>query len=362
MTTSVYIHIPFCEHLCSYCDFTKRFYDEEIAKKYLEALKKEIISNYQGEIIKTLYVGGGTPSAISFNNLLKLKEIVNIFKMNQDYEFTFEVNPENIDKQKLELLKEIGVNRISMGVESTNNHFLKYLGRNHDFHMVQEKISLIKKVGIKNINVDLIYALPNQTINDVKTDLDNILKLDVHHISTYSLEIHNNTILGIKKEKNINEDLDSEMYYFIANYLKEKGFEHYEVSNFCKNNHYSYHNLVYWNNNHYYGFGLGASGYVGSIRYENTRNLTKYLQGIYRYNEEKISEKDNLSYALILGFRLIKGINKKNFRDKYHRELIEMYNIKELIERNYLQDDGFYIKIRYDKVYVENNILENFVD
>lgn len=362
MTTSVYIHIPFCEQICSYCDFTKRFYHEEIASNYLDALKKEIIENYHEEIVKTIYVGGGTPSSLSIKNLIKLKDIIQIFKRNHNYEFTFEVNPENIDKDKLALLIEMGVNRISMGVESTQKKYLEYLGRHHDFKMVQEKIALIKEMGIKNINVDIIYALSNQTIDDVKIDLDNIMSLDVNHISAYSLEIHDNTLLKIRNQKSIIEDIDSDMYYFICNYLKEKGFTHYEVSNFCKHNTYSTHNLVYWNNEEYYGFGLGAAGYFENIRYENTKNMAKYLEGNYRLNYETLTEKDKISYALILGFRLINGINKEEFKKKYHQELTDLYNIKELIKRNYLQDDGFYIKIKYDKIYVENNILENFVD
>lgn len=361
MTTSIYIHIPFCEHICTYCDFCKRFYNEDIVSKYLDELKKEIDNNYQGEVIKTLYIGGGTPSSLDLNNLSKLKEIISTIKVDKNLEFTFEVNPENIEKEKFLLLKAMGVNRISMGIESTNNKFLKYLGRHHDFSLVKEKIKLIKELGFKNINVDLIYALPNENIDDLKNDLDNILSLNVNHISTYSLEIHDNTILGIKKEKNIKEDLDSDMYKFICKYLKKNGFNHYEISNFCKKDSYSRHNLVYWKNDEYYGFGLGAAGYVNNVRYDNTRSLYKYLKGNYCLNEEKIVLKDKISYELILGFRLINGINKDEFKEKYGVELENQYNIRDLIKQGYLVDDGFNIKVSYDKIYVENRILENFL-
>ena len=190
----------------------------------------------------------------------------------------------------------------------------------------------------------------------------NILSLDVDHISTYSLEIYNNTILGIKKEKNIEEDLDSDMYNVIKETLTKNGFIHYEVSNFCKNNYYSRHNLVYWKNQEYYGFGLGASGYVNNIRYDNTRSIKDYFNNKVVLNEEKINKKDQISYELILGFRLLKGINKEEFKKKYQEELIDQYNIKDLIKKGYLIDDSENIKVNEKYIYVENSILENFID
>ena len=360
MTTSAYIHIPFCDNICNYCDFCKRYSYPNIVNNYLEALEKDIKDNYKGEVLKTIYIGGGTPSSLTIKELTKLMKIIKLFKLDTNYEFTFECNPESVTEEKLVLLKENGINRISLGIESTNDKFLKYLGRKHDFNLVKEKIKLIKKY-FDNINVDLIYALPNETISDLKKDLQNIVKLNVNHVSTYSLEIHDNTILGIKKIKNINEELDSDMYNEICNYLKENNYTHYEVSNFCKDNTYSRHNMVYWKNNEYYGFGLGASGYVNNIRYDNTRSMYKYINGNKVLNAEKLNKQDKISYELILGFRLIEGINKEEFKKKYNVNLIEEYNIKELIKHGYLIDDGINVKISYDKIYIENSILENFV-
>lgn len=362
MITSIYIHIPFCSNICTYCDFCKIYYNEEIASMYLDSLEKEIKDNYHGEKLKTLYIGGGTPSSLSINNLKKLMKIIKLFKFYDNYEFTVEVNPESIDEEKLLLFKENGVNRISMGIESTNNIYLKYLGRCHSFDLVKEKIELIKKIGIKNINVDLIYAIPKQTINDLKNDLDNIISLDITHISTYSLEIHDNTVLGIKKEKNINDDLDRDMYEYICRYLKNNGYNHYEISNFSKENYESKHNLVYWHNEKYYGFGLGASGFIDNLRYTNTRSIKDYINGKRVVYKEYLNEKDLISYELILGFRLIKGINKKIFKEKYNKELIDMYNIRDLINKGILINDNDYIKIKEDYLYIENNILENFIE
>ena len=361
MTTSAYIHIPFCDNICTYCDFCKRYNYDCIVNKYLNALESDIKDNYRGEKLKTIYIGGGTPSSLSLKQLSKLMKIIKLLKLDKDYEFTFECNPENIDEEKLIILKKNGVNRISLGVESTSDKYLKYLGRNHDFKMVKEKVELIKKY-INNINVDLIYALPNETIAELKEDLHKIVKLNVNHVSTYSLEIHDNTILGIRKTKSISEDLDSDMYDTICNYLKENGFNHYEVSNFCKDNSYSRHNMVYWKNEEYYGFGLGASGYVKDTRYDNTRSMVNYIKGERLLNKEIITLVSKISYELILGFRLINGINKNEFKEKYGVELIDKYNIKELINDGLLIDDSSNIKICYDKIYVENTILENFVE
>ena len=360
MTTSAYIHIPFCDNICTYCDFCKRYNYPKIIDKYLTSLEKDIKLNYKGEVLKTIYIGGGTPSSLNNLELTKLMKITKLLKLDHDYEFTFECNPENITEEKLIILKENGVNRISIGLESSIDKHLKYLGRNHDYLMVQEKIKLIKKY-FNNINVDLIYALPNETIDELKIDLYNIVNLDVNHVSTYSLEIHDNTILGIRKTKSINEELDSDMYNEICNYLKENGYNHYEISNFCKDNYYSRHNMVYWKNEEYYGFGLGASGYVNNIRYDNTRSMYNYVNGKRILNKEKLTKKDKISYELILGFRLVNGINKNDFKKKYHLNLIDQYNIKELIKFGLLIDDGEYIKVSSDKLYIENIILSNFV-
>jgi len=361
MTKSVYIHIPFCEHICNYCAFCKQYYNKEIVSKYLNTLEREIDSIYKGEKLETIYIGGGTPSCLDIDDLKNLFRIIKKFKLENDYEFTIEVNPENIDIEKLMLMKNNGVNRISMGIESTNNEILKYLNRKYDYELVLKKISLIKEIGFKNINVDLMYAINNETLDDLENDLNNLIKLDITHISTYSLMIEPNTIFDIKKIESIDDELDYLMYKRICKKLKENGFNHYEVSNFAKKGYESRHNLVYWQNREYYGFGLGASGYINGVRYDNTRSMTNYLNDSYVLNKEILYEKDIISYELILGLRLINGINKKKFFNKYKKQLIEMYNIKNLIKNNDLVDDGENIFINYDKIYIENSILINFV-
>ena len=358
---SVYIHIPFCNHICSYCSFTKFYYDKKKVSEYLNSLKQEIELNYKGEIIKTLYIGGGTPSSLNIDELNKLFEIIKIFKLDNDLEFTIEVNPENITLEKIKLFKENKVNRISIGVESTNDKFLQYLGRNHDFNKVKEKIKLIKDVGINNINVDLIYALPNESLKDLENDIDNILSLDITHISTYSLMIEPHTKLYINNEKNIDEEIDYLMYKLIIKKLTKHKYNHYEISNFSLKGYESRHNLVYWNNEHYYGFGLGASGYIDNIRYTNTTSLKEYNKFNFIKDREILSKKDIISYELILGFRKINGINKNDFYNKYNVDIKSLYNIKELLNLGDLQENTSNIYINYDKIYVENQILMNFI-
>ena len=358
---SVYIHIPFCSNICSYCRFSKFLYRESSVLKYLKALEKEIKTNYKKELIKTIYIGGGTPSSLNIDELEKLFQIIKIFKFDTNLEFTVEVNPENITLEKLQLFKKNKVNRISIGIESTNKKYLKYLNRLYDFNLVKEKIKLIKMVGIDNINVDLMYAIKNQTLKELSIDLDNIISLDIKHISTYSLMIEPNTILGIKKEKPIDDELDYKMYNLIIKKLKEHNFIHYEVSNFSKVGYESKHNLVYWSNLNYYGFGLGASGFINNIRYTNTTSLQKYNQLVFISEYEVLTKKDMITYELILGFRKIEGINKQEFFNKYKLDIHEVFNIKDLLDKKYLEENSSNIYIKYDKIYVENSILINFV-
>ena len=359
MSKSVYIHIPFCEEICSYCDFCKMFYTENLVDKYLEKLKKEIEKNYKNESIETIYIGGGTPSSLNLKQLTKLFEIIKIFNLSKNIEFTFECNL-NIDNKKLELLFKNKVNRLSFGVQSFNEKNLKFLNRNHNKEDIFNVIKNAKKIGFKNINIDLIYALPNQTLKELDEDLDLFLKLDVNHISTYSLIIEPNTILYNNKIKNIDEELDYKMYELIIKKLKD--YNHYEISNFAKEGYESKHNLTYWNNLEYYGFGLSASGYINNIRYDNTRSINKYLKGNYILNKEIIDINRELEYEFILGFRKIKGINKNNFYQKYNINILDNKIIKKLINENKLIDDNENIYINPKYIYVENSILEEFIN
>lgn len=354
---TVYIHIPFCSNICSYCDFAKVFYDKKWINDYLNNLEKEIGNNYKGEEIKTIYIGGGTPSSLSLEELEKLFEIIKIFKKHKKIEFTFESNIEDVTKDKLNLLKKFGVNRLSFGVQSFNDDKLKYLNRLHRKNDIKKTIQLSKEVGFENINVDLIYATPKDTMDILKKDIEEILNLDIPHISTYSLIIENNTFLGIKKESNIEDELDSEMYYFIKEKLEEKNYSHYEISNFAKVGFESKHNLTYWNNENYYGFGAGASGYTNNRRYNNTRSITKYIEGNYLQSEEKLSNEEQLSEEIMLGFRKIEGINIKKINKKYSINFLDDFKLYDSIEKGYLEINGTNVRIVDRYLYLSNEIL-----
>ena len=358
---SVYIHIPFCKKICSYCDFCKFIYNSTWVDKYLNALKKEIDDRYLDNPIKTIYIGGGTPSSLSINELNKLFEIIKCFKKTNDYEFSFECNLNDINEDLISLLVKNGVNRISIGVESFNKNNLDFLNRSANFKEALQKINICKELGLNNINVDLIYAIPKECLLTLKRDLKYIKKLNVNHVSTYSLMIEDHTVLKNNNIQSIPEEVDYKMYKTICHKLKKYGYNHYEISNFAKKGYESKHNLVYWNNEEYYGFGLGASGYIEGVRYDNTKSLTEYLKGNTILNKEILSEKEIMDYEIILGLRKTGGINTKAFYDKYHVNIQNQYKINELLaEKDLIYKNGN-IFINPDKLYIMNEILVKLI-
>lgn len=354
---AVYIHIPFCKSICSYCDFCKVFYNEAWIKKYLECLQNEIEDNYMNEEIETIYIGGGTPSALKKKHLEQLFTILKIFHAPNLKEFTFECNLNDITEELLLTLKENGVTRLSIGIESFHPEKLKYMGRNHTFEEAKEKIGLCRKLGFDNINLDFIYGFHFETVKSMKKDLKKIVKLKPEHISTYSLMIEDNTLLKINQFPEIEEDLDAKMYKEIGKLLKRKKYNHYEVSNFALKNKESIHNKRYWQNKEYFGFGLGASGYIDKVRYTNTLSLTKYLKNDYTGEKNLITNQDVMDNHLMLGFRLTKGINLKEFEQIYHVPMEKVYPIKPLLKNGDLIQKKGNVFINPDKLYIMNEIL-----
>ena len=350
---SLYIHIPFCNKICSYCDFAKFNKNNKWVDRYLISLKEEINKNYQGELLKTIYIGGGTPSSLNMNQLKELFNILKVLNIGPDYEFTFECNIEDINEDLLVLLKDNKVNRLSIGIQSFNKKILKVLGRETNVN-INEKI-LIAKKHFKNINVDFIYGVFDTDINDLKEDLDKFYNLDINHISIYALILEDNTLLKVNNYKELDEDVQRDMYDFIRNYLKEKGYTHYEISNFAKEGYESIHNLTYWNNEEYYGFGLGASGFISKIRYENTRNLNKYLDGNHILESHVLNENENMENEMILGLRKINGVNKEKFHLKYNKKIEEVFDVKKLKENK----DYYYIDS--NELFISNSILIDFI-
>lgn len=357
---SIYIHIPFCNSICTYCDFCKIFYNKKYINDYLNNLEQEIKVRYKSEIVNTIFIGGGTPSSLDDEELIRLMNIIEIFKLNDNYEFTVECNIESITENKLKIMKKYGVNRISIGVESFDNSIIKLLGRNHTKKDVYNKMKIVKRY-FSNINIDLIYAAYDD-INILKSDIDCFLKLDIPHISTYSLIIEDNTMLKINGMKNIDEDIDYEMYKYIEDALEKNDYIHYEISNYAKNGYQSKHNLVYWNNEEYYGFGLSSTSYINNERITNTKNLRKYLNGEY-LDTSVYEDKDiRMENEIMLGLRKLDGINLDRFKDKFNVSLEDIYNIDNLVRNGYLIRDNNCIKIDKKYMYISNEIIVRILE
>lgn len=324
---SLYIHIPFCDHICSYCDFTKLFYNQKFEKDYIKALKNEIKSTVTNKV-STLYFGGGTPTSLSDEGFEDILKFASNYLDKKDYEFSVEANVENLTKEKLEIMKAQGVNRLSIGVQSTCNSLLKEIGRHHTFEEAKEIVFLAKSMGFNNINIDLIYGFKNETLNDLEKDLEEFIKFDIDHISTYSLIVDKGSILYNKKYPVQEENESRKFYEFIVSYLREHGYERYEISNFARNKKYSRHNLTYWHNEEYFGCGLGASGYVKNVRYENTKSLTNYLKEKYVAFKEEITNQSLEEYFLLTNLRLENGFDTKKYKALFGENFLDKYKDK----------------------------------
>lgn len=356
----IYIHIPFCSHICSYCDFPKMLYDHKFCLKYLDALEREIKERYLGEEVVSLYIGGGTPTSLSEKEFERLLQITRLFKKSSSVEFTVESNVEGLSNEKIRLIKKYGVNRVSLGVQSFHDDTLKILGRNHDVKMVREVVSSLKKAGIFNISIDYIYGV-SDCLKEVEEDIETFLALDVPHFSAYSLIIEENTLFSIQKRKYIDEEKEYQMYQMIEKILIKNHYQHYEISNYGKKGYFSLHNLNYWNNGCYYGFGLGAVSYLNHVRISNTLNLGEYIKGNYRKEEIEEDIKVRISNEFILGLRKIEGIDATIFFQKYHLNILHIPCVLDLIEEKKLIYQNHHLFISPKYLYLSNEILINFI-
>ena len=358
---ALYIHIPFCTYLCNYCDFTKLQYFSKFVIPYLNELKKEI-EHYHVEEIDTIYVGGGTPTSLSLDELKTLLEIIKPYSKGVK-EYTFEANPDTLTVDKLSLLKDYGVNRLSIGVESTDSNTLKACNRHHTFLDAKEAINNARKVGFNNINVDIILGL-QENIEKVKEDIMNIVSLDVEHISCYSLTVHEHTKFYMDGRKDLDDDIARNYYDLVSSILKEKGYIHYEISNFAKKGHHSLHNLTYWKDEEYFGLGLGASGYLDNVRYTNTKSITKYLKGEYKDYEEVVSKEDDKEYFIMLNLRTIFGLSLSTYQNRFQEDLYKKKKneIDELIQNGYLIKENDTLIPTYEGMMTLDSIVLKLID
>jgi len=359
---SLYVHIPFCNEICSYCDFVKVYKDENIVYKYLECLKRELDKLNIG-CLKTIYIGGGTPSCLDEGQLDFLLNMLSNIKLDNDYEYTIEANPESLSENKIKILKKYGVNRVSLGVQTFDEKLLKLLNRKHSLDDVKSVCNNLDKYGINNYSFDFIYALPFQTIDMINKDLDIAFSLSPKHLSFYSLIIEEHTKFYIDGYRESEDSKQREMYDFIYNKLKGKGYKRYEISNFSLDGYNSKHNKVYWYDEMYYAIGVSASGYIDNVRYTNTKSLTKYLEGINQREEEIITEEDNIIEYIMLNLRLDEGIDLIKFNEKFHFDFLGKYKekIKKLTSLNLLTYNNNRIFASYDGSLILHQIIEEFM-
>ena len=319
---SLYIHIPFCEHICNYCDFPKLQYFSTFSKKYLKKLKEEIDSFNISHQLDTIYIGGGTPTALSDEEFEDLLSYLDKYCLGVK-EYTIEANPESLSLNKIKMMKNHHVNRVSIGVESTIDKYLLMMNRHHHYDDVKKAIDLLFDNRIDNINVDLILGMPGYDLSSLKIDLDNLSSLNIKHISCYSLTVSPHTGFYINNIKPQEDDQMREYYDFVHYYLLDKGFIHYEVSNWAKPGYESRHNLTYWKDERYYGAGLGASGYIDNIRYTNTKSINAYIKGENIRNEEIVGLNDDRTYYILTNMRTIYGINLIDYQKRFNSSLLE---------------------------------------
>ena len=369
--TSAYVHIPFCTQICYYCDFSKVFIKNQPVDSYLEHLLQEFHS-YDIQKLRTLYIGGGTPTALSASQLEVLLEgLTKNLDLSVLEELTIEANPGDLDADKIAVLQNSAVNRVSLGVQTFDDKMLKKIGRSHTEKDIYENIDRLKLAGFDNISIDLIYALPGQTMDQVKDNVAKAIALDIPHMSLYSLILENHTVFMNRMRRGKlplpKEELEAEMFEYIIAELEKAGFEHYEISNFSKLGFESRHNLMYWDNAEYYGIGAGASGYVDGVRYKNHGPIRHYLkaveEGSARINEEHLSQREQMEEEMFLGLRKKSGVSMARFEEKFARSFQELYGeiVKDLVQQGLMQLDGDYVRMTKRGLFLGDTVAERFI-
>lgn len=376
----IYIHMPFCKRKCYYCDFVSYTNKESKVKEYIDCVIKEI-NSYELEKynITTIYIGGGTPSFVNGYDIKRIIEnIRNKLKNNntklEDIEITIEVNPGTVTAEKLRNYKEAGINRISVGLQATQDKLLKQIGRIHNYQDFLNTYKLLKQVGFENINVDLMIGLPNQHIKDLKESLEKIVDLNPTHISVYSLIVEEGTpINNLLEEGKIelpDEEQERRMYWYVKDFLELKGYNHYEISNFSKKGKESKHNMNCWNQEQYIGIGAAAHSYLNDVRYSNTSNLEEYIKNIKENNIEKnrnIEEEQILENKrnefMMLGFRKIEGVDIAKFKEKFIDNPIFLYKdkIKKMTDEGLIEVDLNNIRLTSKGLDLANIVFEEFI-
>lgn len=369
----IYIHIPFCKRKCAYCDFISFSGHQKLIEPYINALIREI-RNYkidkENYVIKTIYFGGGTPSFIESKYIAEILSTIKAkFNILENAEITIEANPGTVNELKLKDYYNAGINRISFGLQSTRSELLKLVGRIHSYSSFLEAYNLARKIGFKNINIDLMIGLPVQTLEDVQKDLERIIELKPEHISVYSLIVEEGTRIEEKiKNKELylpSEELERKMYWEVKKKLEDTGYTHYEISNYSKSGFESKHNMSCWNQEEYLGFGLAAHSYINNKRYSNTIDFDEYFEWTEnsKIMHEKQTEEDKQKEFMLLGLRKIEGVKISDFKNKFVENPIYLYreSLNKLVIQELIEIDIDNIRLTSKGIDLANLVWEEFV-
>ncbi len=369
---SLYIHIPFCKQKCLYCDFPSYSGKEELMNEYIEALSNEILQKGKEYRIASIFIGGGTPSYLNDISLQKLLGTLNKLNLKGDLEFTVECNPGTLNEKNLNIMKEHNVNRISMGLQSAKNSLLKDIGRIHSYEEFEENYFLARKLGFNNINADLMFGLPNQTIEDWECSLRKVAELELDHISAYSLIIEEGTrFYNLYEEDKLNlpeEDKERIMYLVTKDILNGYGYHQYEISNYSKKGKECFHNKVYWKCNEYLGLGVSASSFINKKRIKNIDNIEEYIKRIN--NKESVIEevhinniKDDMEEFVFMGLRMIEGIKVEEFKERFNKDIYEVYGdiIEKNIKKELLINNSGNLYLTSHGIEISNYVMSDFI-
>ena len=371
----IYVHIPFCKKKCKYCDFISFSCFEEKEEEYVNCLIKEIENKKCSNVVSTIYIGGGTPSIIDSKNIIKILEaIFSNFNVLDDAEITIEINPGTVTKEKLQDYKNAGVNRLSIGLQSAENRILELIGRIHTYEDFLKTYNLSREIGFKNINVDLMLAIPTQTEKELISSVEKIIELNPEHISLYSLILEEGTelesLVSKKELELLDEKIERKMYWDTKKLLEKKGYNHYEISNFSKKGFESNHNIDCWNQEEYLGIGLASHSYFENKRFSNIDNLNKYLENINNSDFEKnielheIQDKPNkMKEFMMIGLRKIDGVKISDFEKKFRINPLFYFRfeISKLTDEDLIEVDLDNIKLTKNGLDLANQVFEEFI-
>ncbi|SET49150.1 oxygen-independent coproporphyrinogen-3 oxidase [Enterococcus malodoratus] len=374
-STSAYVHIPFCEHICYYCDFNKVFLEGQPVDEYIEALLKEArLSLIQNPVknMETLYVGGGTPTSLNASQLDRLLSGLREILPYNEGEFTVEANPGDLSGEKLDVMKNYGVNRLSMGVQTFDDRLLKKIGRKHTAKDVYDTVRLLEAKDFSNVTIDLIYALPGQSLESFRDTVERALALDLPHYALYSLILENQTMFmnWVRRGKMQlpEQELEAQMYAETIEAMEKAGRMQYEISNFAKPGFESQHNLVYWNNQNYFGLGAGASGYLENRRYKNRGPIQHYMRALTDnqlpiLEEERLSQKEQIEEEMFLGLRKISGVDKTVFESRFDQKLTDVYGdvIEKLKQQKLIAETDSRVRLTKTGLFRGNDVFEKFL-